>query len=267
MALTTVGYGDITCCSFSERIFQVFLLIIGIMAYSWIVSSFSNFIQKLNEKSVDFEKKKSILDEIKVNNPNLPDELYDNIIRYLKFKHFHEKNLKNIIFDCLPVGLKNNLIYEMYKPIIKNFIFFKNFQNTDFIVRVILAFKPIVAYRNDILVNEGEMIEDIMFVKKGVLSVELPINMANPQENIDKYLKKTTPSTDNESTFQNFGKNILASNSKDLIKKNSMYNSESSRQLAYNNAYSMKYSTTLYPGMTRIEQERKERDEKENERR
>ena len=191
MALTTVGYGDITCYSFHERIFQIFLLIIGIIAYSWVVSSFSNFIQKLNEKSADYEKKKSIIDEIRINNPNLPDELYDRIIRYLKFRHFHEKNLKNIIFDCLPVGLKNNLIYEMYKPVIKNFIFFKNFQNTDFIVQVILSFKPILAYKNYILVNEGELIEEIMFVRHGVLSVELPINITNPQENIEKYLKET----------------------------------------------------------------------------
>ena len=198
MALTTVGYGDITCCSLIERIFQVFLLIIGIIAYSWIVSSFSNFIQKLNEKSVDFEKKKNILDEIKINNPNLPDELYDRILRYLKFRHFHEKNIKNIIFDCLPVGLKNSLIYEMYKPIIKNFIFFKNFQNTDFIVQVILSFKPILAYKNYILVNEGDLIEDVIFVKHGVLSVELPINMTNPQENIEKYLNITDKDKEKE---------------------------------------------------------------------
>ena len=188
MALSTVGYGDITCYSFMERIFQLLLLVIGIMAYSWLVSSFSNYIKKINERSADYESRKSILDEIKLNNPNLPDSLYERILRYLKFKNFHEKKLKSIIFDCLPVGLKNNLISEMYKPIIKNFIFFKNFQNTDFIVRVILCFKPILAYKNDILVNEGDMLEDIMFVKRGVLSVELPINMTNPQENIDKYL-------------------------------------------------------------------------------
>ena len=211
MALTTVGYGDITCYSFKERIFQVFLLFIGIIAYSWLISSFSNYIQKLNDKSADYEKKKSILDEIKINNPNLPDILYDKILRYLKFKHFHEKNLKNIIFDCLPVGLKNNLIYEMYKPIIKNFIFFKNFQNTDFIVQVISCFKPILAYKNYVLVNEGDLIEDIIFVKRGILSVELPINMTNPEENIDKYLnnintvqKNKNLNRINNSTF-NFG--------------------------------------------------------------
>jgi len=209
MALTTVGYGDITCYSFSERIFQLLLLIIGIMAYSWLISSFSNYIKKLNEKSADYEKKKSILDEIKVNNPNLPDELYERILRYLKFKNFHEKKLKDIIFDCLPVALKNNLISEMYKPIIKNFIFFKNFQNTDFIVRVILAFKPIMAYKNDILVNEGDMIEDIMFVKRGVLSVELPINMTNPQDNINKYLNTPLLKIEKGPNIQKIGNSTI----------------------------------------------------------
>jgi hypothetical protein len=185
--MTTVCYGDITCYCFWELIFQLFLLIVGILAYSWAVTSFSNYIKKINERTVDFEKKKDILDEIKLNNQNLPDELYDKIIRYLKFKNFHEKKLKNIIFDCLPISLKNDLICEMYKPIIKNFVFFKNFQNTDFIVRVIQVFRPVIADKNDILINDNDMVEDIMFVKEGVLSVELPINMTNPQENIDKY--------------------------------------------------------------------------------
>ena len=198
VTLTTVGYGDITCCSLKERVFQVFLLIIGIIAYSWLISSFSNLIQKINEKSVEYEKKKSILDEIKFNNPNLSDSLYDKILKYIKFRHFHVKNVKNTIFDCLPVGLKNNLIYEMYKPIIKNFILFKNFQNIDFIVQVITCFKPILAYKNYILVNEGDLIEDIIFVKHGVLSVELPLNATNLQENIDKYLTTNNSNKDKE---------------------------------------------------------------------
>ncbi len=258
MAITTVGYGDITCYSLSERIFQLFLLVIGIIAYSWVVSFISNNIKKINERSADYENRKSILDEIKRSHPNLQDELYDRILRYLKFKNFHEKKLKNIIFDCLPVGLKNNLISEMYKPIIQNFIFFKNFQNTDFIVRVILSFKPILAYKNDILVNEGDLVEDIMFVKKGMLTVELPINMADPQENIDKYLNASIISKNNDKESQNL-KNMLANHDKDLKKNNSLYNAPSF--LSYTN--SMKNTASFNPIQTQIEREREEREEKE----
>ena len=42
MAVTTVGYGDITSYSIKERIFQLFILIIGIIGYSWVVSVVSN---------------------------------------------------------------------------------------------------------------------------------------------------------------------------------------------------------------------------------
>ena len=97
MTLTTVGYGDITCSSLKERIFQLVLLIIGIIAYSWLISSFSSLIQKINEKSIEYEKNKSILDDIKINNPNLSDSLYGKILKYLKFRHYHEKNLKSIV--------------------------------------------------------------------------------------------------------------------------------------------------------------------------
>ena len=187
-ALTTVGYGDITCYSFNERIFQLLLLIVGIVAYSWIISYISNYVKKINEKSIDFENRKLILDDIKLNNPSLSNNLYERILRYLKYKKFNEKKDKSIIFECLPITLKNNLIAEMYKPIIKNFIFFKSFKNIDFIVRVILSFRPILAVKNDMLVNEGDLVEEIIFVKKGVLTVDLPLNLQNPEENIIKYL-------------------------------------------------------------------------------
>ena len=224
MAVTTVGYGDITCYSMNEIFFQLFILIIGIIGYSYVVSFVSNYIVKINEKSVEFEKKKEILDEIKLSHPNLPDELYDKIIRYLKFKNIKEKKLKNIIFDCLPVGLKNNLITEMYKPIIQNFIFFKNFENTDFIVKVVLAFKTILAFKNDILVNEGDIVEDIIFVKKGVLIVELPINMANPQENIDKFLKEPMLAIEKGPNVEKLGNSTIIQGGRPSF-NNILYNS------------------------------------------
>ena len=61
MSITTVGYGDITCYSLNEIIFQLMLLNIGIIAYSTAISFFSNLIKKINEKSIDFEKKVAIL--------------------------------------------------------------------------------------------------------------------------------------------------------------------------------------------------------------
>ena len=64
--ITTVGYGDITGNSYVELIFQMFLLIIGTIAYSFVISYFSNYIIKMNQKSMTFEKNVAILEEIRL---------------------------------------------------------------------------------------------------------------------------------------------------------------------------------------------------------
>ena len=113
MTITSVGYGDITCYSFNERIFQIILLIFGIGAYSWIVSSISNHIEKENNNLNDLTQKIDILKDIKLHHSNLPNKLYSKIIQHLKYRNQNEKKNKNLIFDCLPQSLKNSLIYEM----------------------------------------------------------------------------------------------------------------------------------------------------------
>ena len=194
--LTTVGYGDITCVTPKEKIFGLFMECVGIFAYSWIITSVSNYVKILHERYEEFENKIKILDSIKLSVSHFPDELYDKIYRYLKYKQDSEKLDKKIIFESLPVGLSNILIYEMYKPIINNFVFFKNFDNIDFIVKVVLNFNPILSVRNDILIKEGDYVEDIIFIKRGRLNLELPLDFLNNE--VAKNLTNTTLLLKNE---------------------------------------------------------------------
>ena len=52
----------------------------------------------------------------------------------------------------------------MYKPYINNFIFLKNIKNRDFVVQVVSKLKPVLSVKGDILIQEGDYIEDIIFV-------------------------------------------------------------------------------------------------------
>ena len=61
VTITTVGYGDITGQNYQEIIFQICLLIIGTIAYSFTISYISNYIIKSNNKSMSFEKNLEIL--------------------------------------------------------------------------------------------------------------------------------------------------------------------------------------------------------------
>ena len=241
--LTTVGYGDISCTSSNEKIFGLFMEVIGICAYSWALTEISNYIKVINEKNEELSNKIQILDDIKLNYRHFTDELYERIVRFLKYKHINEKKNIQSIFDELPVGLKNTLIYEMYKPVIHNFNFFKDFPNTDFIVKVIAAFKPIIALKNDILIKNGDLVEEIIFVKKGSLSLEIPF------------------------TFQKQSKRRSTRNSK-LMRRSALFYNNNARinPLDNNNIYTineekkpMKTSFTFINALHKYDNEEKEK--------
>ena len=189
VTVTTVGYGDLIGRTIYEIIFQIIMLIAGTCVYTWLISSVSTYVQKSNEKDIKYEGKVQILEEIKLNNPYFSEELYLKILKLLYYRKFHEEESeKNIVLDSLPNSLKNNLIIEMYKSYINGFIFFKNVENRDFIVQIISKLEPILGFKGDILIEEGEYVDDIIFIKNGVLSLEIWIDMFNPQESIRRYL-------------------------------------------------------------------------------
>ena len=190
VTITTVGYGDITGKSNQEILFQIYLLIIGTIAYSFTISYISNYIIKLNNKSMTFEKNLEILHEIKLHHPNMKNSLYNEVLRNIYNEQLYEKKDKHVLFDCLPYSLKNKLITEMYRTLIKNFVFFKDIDNSDFIVKVVTSLKPLITIKGDVVIQEGDYIKEIIFVKKGVIGLNICIDINEPEISIRKYLGK-----------------------------------------------------------------------------
>ena len=189
--VTTVGYGEIVGNSIKEVLFQIIMLILGTCIYSWLISSISNYVTKKNVNNIKFEEKVQILEEIKLNNPNFDEVLYDKILRLLRYRKYHEEETEmKIVLDSLPNSLKNSLIIEMYKSFINGFLFFKNIENREFIVQVISKLKPVLGIKGDTIVKEGEYIEDIIFVKNGILSLEVWVDLICPEDSIKNYLMK-----------------------------------------------------------------------------
>ena len=110
--VTSVGYGDITGHSITEFVFQIFLLIIGIIAYSWLVSSLSNYVKENNQQNEIFNQKLAILNEIKLENSQFPKELY---LKYLDMEDLGKINRFFLQFetpadaiDSLALLIKSN---------------------------------------------------------------------------------------------------------------------------------------------------------------
>ena len=63
----------------------------------------------------------------------------------------------------------------MYRPIVKRFVFFKYFDNEDFIMKILTCLKRSYFLRNERLIHKGDFVEEMLFVQKGKLALELPL--------------------------------------------------------------------------------------------
>ena len=187
--ITSVGYGDITCVSLGETIFQIILLTIGVIAYSWVVSTIGNYVKKETRAAIKYNKDVGLLEEIRVSYPKMSFKLYNKIQKHLEtVSHQQERFDTNLLVNNLPYTLKNKLMFIIYENIIKKFIFFNDCENSDFILRILTSYIPMSAKKGAFIIHEGELVDNIIFVKEGRLSLVAAIDLDNPVVSIDNYL-------------------------------------------------------------------------------
>ena len=188
--MTSVGYGDIVCKSSIERYFQIIILSIGLVAYSWIISAVGDYVKNKSRAMDNFNRDMTKLEEIRVAYPNMPFKLYTKIQQHIQRMLTHNKKFEyNILVNSLPYYLQNSVLFQIHKNEIEHFRFFKDCDNSDFILKVLTHFIPIFSKKNIVLVGEGEFYENIFFVKEGRLALEAIIDLDDMEMSIEKYLK------------------------------------------------------------------------------
>ena len=187
--MTTVGYGDIVCISLIERIFHIILLAIGTILYTFLVSKISYYLRDQSHEQIKLNKDLDTLENIRISNPNMPFKLYYKIKNHLlNISKKRKKNGISLLITDLPETLKNNILLTIYSKEIDNFSIFKDVKNSSFVLQVLACFIPIVSKKEEILILEGEYIENIIFVKDGRLAMEIVIDLNEPYKSIQKYL-------------------------------------------------------------------------------
>lgn len=169
----TVGYGDITTKNLYEKAYNIILMIVGLMLYSFTLSAISELIQRNDEKTKQYSMKKKYLEQLN-SKYYMSRKLYYKISKHLKYEMGADKTNKNILLNDLPISLRNEVILNINKDVFQSFNFFKNSrENHDFIIHTIMALKPTKSSKKDILLKQGEFIEEVIFVKRGYLDLEV----------------------------------------------------------------------------------------------
>lgn len=120
----TVGYGDVTACTMSEKLFCVFLMIIGVLSFSYATGALSTIIQSLDSKEAQLKQKIATLNEIK-DEYGVDNRLFNKLARTVQYDHRKRNKDKSEFLEELPHKLKLELVVLIHRKMYQQIDFFK----------------------------------------------------------------------------------------------------------------------------------------------
>ncbi len=141
--IVTVGFGDIHAYSTGEKILCILLMLIGVISFSFATGALSSIISNYDSSQAKLKEKIATLNEIK-NDFKIGPDLYDALMKTLKYDHSKSQRDLTQFMGELPYKLKIELAMEIHKNIYVNIDFFKN-RDKSFIAWIGPILKPFKA--------------------------------------------------------------------------------------------------------------------------
>lgn len=170
----TIGYGDITSSNTAERLYNCTLMFFGVLIYSFAVSSLGTIVSSYDSLTIKFMKNMEQLSEISARY-NVPQKFNEKVYKYLRYDYKFNKSEKFAFINELPIRLKNSLLMDMYREVIRNFKFLKE-NSQEFTSKVVFMMKPLRMHLKEYIITEGEFLEEVIFVRRGHLTIHLGKN-------------------------------------------------------------------------------------------
>ena len=84
--ITTVGYGDISANNNFEMIYCSFLMLVGVISFSFANGALASIISNSDAANAKFQEKEILLNKIRQQH-QLPHELYIQVKKTIHFEH------------------------------------------------------------------------------------------------------------------------------------------------------------------------------------
>jgi len=168
--LFTTGYGDIIPVNTGERVYVICLMFVGLLVYSFAISALGQVLTTKDDQTKSYMKGIQLLDDFRLKyNNDIPDETYNRCLKYFTYNYDVNKDSTYDLINDFPKKLKLSILFSIHGRITKLFKFF-NIRNQDTIGEILDKIKPLRAFKDEDLLIENEMVEEVIFVENGVLS-------------------------------------------------------------------------------------------------
>lgn len=122
--ITTVGYGDLSAQTYTEKVFCIFIMLIGVISFSFASGALTNYISFQDRENAVCDKKLKVLDKLFVKHA-FPQELYTQIKKNVKSNYIKNVNETSSFVESLPLNMRTRLCLHIYEPVYSKVEFLK----------------------------------------------------------------------------------------------------------------------------------------------
>ena len=165
---TTVGYGDITPVSNSEKIFTIIFMAFGVWIYSYMIGALSSSIRS-NDQAISTLKAKTHCIKEFAKAIKLPSKLTLRIKSHLKmnmYKSYSSNIFFGEILKDLPSMLKEEIMDHTNLGVVEGISFFCN-RPRKFVNSFVRNMQLCFFTNKDVIYEEDDMPEEVYFIKEG----------------------------------------------------------------------------------------------------
>lgn len=166
--LVTLGYGDITPYTNTEKIFTMLWMVAAMYALSFTVSSLSSMFSQSDIRRNQLTQKLAQVDEFVSESylsKDIQSKMHNIITQNTEQRVFSVENKENLLNE-LPLKTRYEIAMNMYSGAIQLFNFFRDKDDT-FKAKIMPLLQPLQVNALDMIYCIGENSTDIMFIIRG----------------------------------------------------------------------------------------------------
>ena len=203
--LTTIGYGDVTPSTNSERSFVVVIMLFGAILYASIFGNVAVLIQNFDAQHARYSKKLNQMNEY-ATFYTFDMQTYDRLLNYTAQHQSMGASIDmRLMLQDFPNSLKGDVAMMVHAAFIKSFksriLPMQDEDQTNFIRALSIQLRNVIILKGDYIFFKGEVNKDTYFMSKGYIGLAFDVD--NSRKRVDHYGRSRGFTADGKSLLRN----------------------------------------------------------------
>jgi voltage-gated potassium channel len=168
--LSTVGFGDITPETSTQKVFAIGVMLLGIGFYGFIIGNVATILVNLDPARAVHQQRMEQLVAF-MNHREVPSDLRDRSVEY--YRHLwrtRRDHDESEVLTWLPPGLRTEIALFLNRDVIRSVPLFRDASDA-FVRDIALELRPVMLMPGDYVVQAGDRARSMYFVSSGELEV------------------------------------------------------------------------------------------------